>query len=362
MGISYSDLDILEDMSYVVGLRGSEGAGIIQGKVPYHSVDKAYEDLKFNKTRWDIGHFMRYNKHHPDGDKNLFNGVTNNFFAVHVRAATMGAVTDKNAHPFDVGRFIGMHNGTLDSIKYHMAGKTDSEAMFDDMNERGVDAVLRGLSQKDAYAVVIFDKETGCIHLGTNGRRPLHIAFHATRSVIYWASEDWMIREIMKRKNEKTVDNQVYYLSPGTVYTIDPARVPRKVTDLECYELFPKEEKKVSENRTSTDTTVGKMVSKYNQRQERNKKRRKAKSLKGFKDFTSLVSSMSKEDPPFDPPYSDSNVIPFTGKVKTPTIPKGHCCSCNREMKLSEQYFATKQQGLLICETCDDTYSSVMVN
>ncbi len=63
----------------------------------------------------------------------------------HIRAATVGRIAIENAHPFQLGRWIFAHNGTVQNfdqieaevlagidpdLRIHIAGNTDSERMF----------------------------------------------------------------------------------------------------------------------------------------------------------------------------------------------------------------------------------------
>ncbi len=63
----------------------------------------------------------------------------------HIRAATIGRIAIENAHPFQMGRWIFAHNGTVQNfesieeevlagiapdLRVHIAGNTDSERMF----------------------------------------------------------------------------------------------------------------------------------------------------------------------------------------------------------------------------------------
>lgn len=67
------------------------------------------------------------------------------FLAGHTRHATQGIISDRNAHPFKYGAFIGAHNGIVQAPK---AYAVDSEYLIDSLNKSGGDyqKALAGIS------------------------------------------------------------------------------------------------------------------------------------------------------------------------------------------------------------------------
>ena len=58
----------------------------------------------------------------------------------HTRKATIGAVTERNAHPFDMGRIIGSHNGMISNheslkTKYNRTFEVDSQHLLAHIND-----------------------------------------------------------------------------------------------------------------------------------------------------------------------------------------------------------------------------------
>lgn len=344
-GITHNDLSILDDMSHVVGLRGMDGSGIVQGLIPLNFREgDNIRDLIVAKSKWDIPYFKKWNRVHKEGNRELFEGISNNFFMVHARAATVGGINDENAHPFETGRYIGMHNGSLVSQEYLVPGRTDSEMMFQAMEEKGIEPVLRSLSVNDAFAVVILDKLKGEIYFVNNGRRPFHVGFHQSRSVMYWASEDWMVREMVTRQKQKLKNNDVWIMTPGVVYKFRPSLVPKDIDGFTRYPLLT--EKKVETPPEEDKKDVRSFEYPQYPRGRKNKKERKSKSLRYFRDT---------------PPTDDkSNIIPFPKGGK---IPETLCSLCNGSLSLSEAYFAKQYGRDVICVTCDDaTTPSVSIH
>lgn len=214
-GVLAGDLKMLKDMSYINGLRGRDGAGIVQGHFSKHK-----QEYKISKCWQDIGYLMWFNEWAQKGDRKFLNDYHCNFFAVHARWATVGLNSDNNSHPFEFKNVVGMHNGTLEDSKYFHATKTDSELMFAEMNERGIEETLRDLDPRSAYAIVVLDKETNELVFARNDQRPLYFCHNLERGVTYWASEIEFMKLAAVRNKIKISD--FVYLSPGKVYRVNP--------------------------------------------------------------------------------------------------------------------------------------------
>ena len=133
----------------------------------------------------------------------LFHG-TNRCIIGHNRWATVGGVNRGAAHPFDFTTLVGAHNGTL-TTKYkfdhasHFA--TDSEAMYNHIDTHGLKEAL-GL-MGGAWAMTWWDKEKETINFLRNKERPLYVTFNEANTVVFWASESWMLEGVLGRNNIK---------------------------------------------------------------------------------------------------------------------------------------------------------------
>lgn len=133
----------------------------------------------------------------------------------HNRHATVGDRTAKNSHPFEFDRIVGAHNGTLDlgaqkRLQDRDKYGTDSEALYANINEFGVDAVIPEMT--GAWALVFWDKKEETLTFLRNSQRPFSYTMSEDERTIYWASEHKMLEWLLARNNIKH----------GTVYVPAP--------------------------------------------------------------------------------------------------------------------------------------------
>lgn len=127
-------------------------------------------------------------------------------FLGHNRAATLGAVNNENAHPFQYGDIIGAHNGTIDKASWRRleqaAGietSVDSAAIFAAIDAIGIDETMKliehgRVSTTGAWALVWYDTKDQTLRFLKNEHRPLYLCVHAKGDRIAWASEWIMLR------------------------------------------------------------------------------------------------------------------------------------------------------------------------
>lgn len=102
-----------------------------------------------------------------------------NEFIGHVRKSTVGAATKENAHPYEFGNIIGVHNGTIESDNIYIAEKddpdnlsTDSQYIFYYLNKHMDGRIFMFL--KGSFAVIFKDKNQDGIFVIRNNLRPLY--------------------------------------------------------------------------------------------------------------------------------------------------------------------------------------------
>lgn len=120
----------------------------------------------------------------------------------HNRYATVGGVSRRTAHPFEVDHLVGVHNGTIRN-KYKLLDHTqftvDSENLYHHIARNGLRDLLNTVD--GAYSLVWWDTEEEELNFLRNDERPMFIAASADKKTIFWASEMWMIQVACQREN-----------------------------------------------------------------------------------------------------------------------------------------------------------------
>lgn len=140
----------------------------------------------------------------------------------HNRFATQGAVNKRNAHPFEAGDIIGVHNGTL--TNKHMLFEAhryvvDSEAIFNHINAKGIRDAVNTMC--GAWALVWWNSLDGTLNFLRNKERTLFMARSKStvQDTIFWASEKWML-EVALSRNQIEVED-IISLEPDMHLTIE---------------------------------------------------------------------------------------------------------------------------------------------
>ncbi|QIG73023.1 putative glutamine amidotransferase protein [Rhizobium phage RHph_N3_19] len=215
-GIQNMDLQILFDLGCISEMGGTDGAGIYQVKSNKYSQHASDRELTFKS--WSTWSQMIKNELDPKTHKDLLNDCVVDLIMCHVRASTKGVISDSNAHPFIFPNLVGAHNGVLKDRKYlEHPTKTDSELLFKDISQRGIDKTLSELDRDSAYALTIYNKVDKKMYFMRNELRGLAFAFLEDRGVMYWATEMEMLKFVLNRHREPF---KGFYLKPGVVLKV----------------------------------------------------------------------------------------------------------------------------------------------
>lgn len=120
-------------------------------------------------------------------------------FIGHCRAGSIGSNTNPlNAHPFECGDFIIVHNGTIRDIKplpeYEYEGDTDSEILASYIHKHGVKV---GIEKSSAMgALVIYDAGTNRLYFWSSDVRPMEICRY--KGMIFFGSTRAVLRSALK--------------------------------------------------------------------------------------------------------------------------------------------------------------------
>ena len=148
-----------------------------------------------------------------------YNVVNNNYnlFIGHNRASTRGHNTPSNAHPFNLGRIVGAHNGTLSNFytlplyKYY---DVDSELALFMIGSEGVEKAVKQF--RGSWSFVWYDRKEKTLNFLRNEERPLCYTFD-TEGNLYWASEEWMLEATFKKFNIEY--SPIVSTTPDSLYT-----------------------------------------------------------------------------------------------------------------------------------------------
>lgn len=152
-----------------------------------------------------------------EGSK-LFSRSDIMIFAGHCRHATKGNIVDDNAHPFNINNeLVGMHNGTIEGLGG--GGKTDSEELFESINEFGLKPTLSMLPSSGAFALAYTDLKDRTFNLVRNDKRPLY--YMVFNQVFYYASEYAFLDLVRSRSAISQATAQILAVPSMTLFSWD---------------------------------------------------------------------------------------------------------------------------------------------
>lgn len=189
--LDYTDEKVFKTLLQVDTLRGAHSTGmLVADSVDYSILKKAVDGYTFTDLK-------QY-------DKTLLNMPNSQFLLGHNRYATTGAVNNRNAHPFECGDTVLVHNGSLNTgwkgyLKDASKTQVDSEAICFNIEHEGMKATVEKLD--GAFMLVSYNKSTGEIQMCRNDERPMYYTVGSTDGNIYFASEAPMLDLALQRNN-----------------------------------------------------------------------------------------------------------------------------------------------------------------
>lgn len=141
----------------------------------------------------------------------------------HNRWATEGGINLRNAHPFEHGDTIGVHNGTIrnwrrdlgDSGEYNV----DSDCLYHNIEKHGIHEAVKQVKD-GAFALAWNDLKDNKVKFCRNSDRPLNFAYSKNGESLFFASEPWMIYVAADRAKVE-LDGDVRTVATETLYSID---------------------------------------------------------------------------------------------------------------------------------------------
>jgi predicted glutamine amidotransferase len=188
-------------LHYFDEVRGehSSGLAVVKENTNFVNIYKAVGNVH---DLWDEYHDKFDQKDHT------LNSWNEKVYIGHNRFATMGARTAKNAHPFQHGKIVGAHNGTLtyrwlDQLEGNDLFEVDSEAIFYSINKKGLADTIA--TMHGAWALVFWDGVNETVNFIRNKERTLFYTWTEDYKTLFWASEEWMLRVALGKAGIKFV-------------------------------------------------------------------------------------------------------------------------------------------------------------
>lgn len=137
----------------------------------------------------------------------------------HNRWATQGAVNNDNAHPFQHGDVVMVHNGSLwDTDNHPKKFEVDSEGICHWLSHEN--CALKVLPYLcGAYSLVWYDDRSNTINFARNDERPMYTTVLAD-GVVVFGSEKGMIEWACARNEFTLHDSGVFSTKPFTLYSV----------------------------------------------------------------------------------------------------------------------------------------------
>lgn len=228
-GFSMKEADMFTQMLYMDAMRGWDSTGVF-------GVDRL-GNVECHKEATDASDFLKAKEYTEFRSRLIQRGT----FAVgHNRAATRGAVVDKNAHPFWVDdKVVLVQNGTYKgSHKELKDTEVDSEAIAHVLVEdEDIETALKKVNA--AYALVWYDTRTKTLNLIRNDERPLWMA-KTDNNALVWCSEPGFLYLAASRNNINLEDKPEMVPPERLVQLkLNGKNWDREDKELSCKFVFP---------------------------------------------------------------------------------------------------------------------------
>lgn len=213
--LGYKEEQVARDLLFMNTLRGEDSTGVAtleKGK------NQTIKIAKVVGPPWFLT------------DTKKFDKVMKGSLALvmqHNRKATVGAKTEMNAHPFEYGDIVGMHNGTItdwylrDLPKYEDF-ETDSKVLINSIDKIGIEKTIAAIPDNEnmvAYAIVWYDAKDHSINFARNSKRELFYCLSDNRHDLFWSSEIEMLASAVNRREVVRTDkSKIYSVMPGKHY------------------------------------------------------------------------------------------------------------------------------------------------
>lgn len=190
-GFNYQDIKQLENLMIVDSTRGRDSTGLVNIKRDreVNFIKHANEPaVLFQSRYWE------------EFKKEIYSGGMISFG--HNRAATRGAVSSENAHPFVEDNIVLIHNGTLTSHSNltKESVSVDSHAITHALQENDdIEEVVKKIN--GAFALIWWDTKKDKLFAIRNSERPLVIT--ETPEFYILTSEPWMAWGTSSQVNRK---------------------------------------------------------------------------------------------------------------------------------------------------------------
>lgn len=185
--LSHNEREALVTLGFISSRRGTDSTGV---SCLYREKGKDYYIIA--KDVMSSPEFLSSKK-----AECVYN--TDNFSMIgHCRAATIGEVTIDNAHPFHVGDIVGMHNGTIPSLRE--GAKTDSYELFSRISKSSLEEAIQSINGQKAFALTYYNLKDVTLNITRNMDRTLFYVY-TKGAVMYYASEKEMLNFALLRHN-----------------------------------------------------------------------------------------------------------------------------------------------------------------